>query len=91
VVREFRFAPPRRWKFDFAWPDRLVACEVEGAIWAGGRHVRGSGFQQDAEKYNEAAIRGWKVIRVTDKQINRGEALAWIKRALDGGERAILL
>ena len=25
-----RFAPPRRWRFDFAWPERFLAVEVEG-------------------------------------------------------------
>lgn len=29
-VREHRFHPTRRWRFDFAWPDEKVALEVEG-------------------------------------------------------------
>lgn len=43
-VREHRFHPARRWRFDFAWPELLFAVEVEGGIWTGGRHNRGSGF-----------------------------------------------
>src|SRR5690606_39740371 len=38
-VREYRFHPERRWRFDFAWPDLRVAAEVEGGIHIGGRHV----------------------------------------------------
>ena len=44
-IREHRFAPPRRWRFDYAWPDRRLALEVEGGTWTGGRHVRGRGYE----------------------------------------------
>jgi hypothetical protein len=27
-VEEYRFAPPRRWRFDLAWPERMLAVEV---------------------------------------------------------------
>lgn len=33
--REYTFAKPRRWRFDFAWIDDMVAAEVEGGIWSG--------------------------------------------------------
>lgn len=32
-TREFRFQSDRRWRFDFAWPLRRFAVEVEGGIW----------------------------------------------------------
>jgi hypothetical protein len=80
--REVRFHPTRRWRFDQAWLEYKVACEVEGGTWAGGRHVTGSGFERDCSKYNEAAILGWLVIRVTGKHIANGKALVWIRRAL---------
>ena len=64
-VREFRFAPPRRWRFDFAWPTKKVALEVEGlAFHYGGRHQRVDGFCNDAEKYESALSDGWRVYRV---------------------------
>lgn len=89
---EHPFAPPRKWRFDFAWslaprlgrPNRLkVALEVEGGVWTRGRHTRGKGFIADMAKYNEAAIRGWKVIRVTPQQLCTLETVALIKRALN--------
>lgn len=80
--REFRFHPTRRWRFDFCWPQRRVALEVEGGIWTRGRHSRGGGMKADAEKYNEAALLGWTVIRVCGDHVRSGEALAWIERAL---------
>jgi very-short-patch-repair endonuclease len=80
--REYRFDPKRRWRFDFAWPLGTVAMEVEGGSWVGGAHTRGAHFEQDAEKYNEAALAGWLVLRVTPRQIDSGQAIEWIKRAL---------
>lgn len=68
-VAEFRFAPPRRWRFDYAWPADRVALEVEGGVWTQGRHTRGSGFVKDMEKYNAAAALGWRVLRTTPTQL----------------------
>ena len=73
--REYRFHPTRRWKFDFCWPSKMVAVELEGGTWTGGRHTRPVGFEQDCEKYNEAAIMGWKVLRFTVNMVRSGEAL----------------
>lgn len=64
LVVEYRFDPVRRWRMDFAWPDKLVAVEVHGAVFRGGRHVRGSGFLNDREKMNTALSRGWRVLEV---------------------------
>lgn len=89
-VREWRFAPPRQWRFDFAWPELMVALEVEGGIWVkpregeqgGGGHNRGKAFLDDMEKYSEAAIRGWMVLRVDTNAVKNGKALELILRAL---------
>lgn len=80
--REHRFHPTRRWRFDFAWPDHLIACEVEGATWSGGRHTRGAGFEADCEKYNEACLLGWRVLKVTGAMVRDGRALDVVERAL---------
>lgn len=70
LVPEFRFHPKRKWRFDFCDPARMVAIEIEGGVWSGGRHTTGYGFIADCDKYNEATMMGWKVIRITTKQIN---------------------
>ena len=80
--REHRFHPTRRWRFDLAWPDRLLAAEVEGGVYSQGRHTRGSGYVKDCEKYSEAAILGWRVLRFPTQTIPSGEAVAMIERAL---------
>ena len=66
---EYRFAPPRRWRFDVSWPLLGLALECEGGVWTGGRHTRGTGFVKDMEKYNEAARLGWTVIRCQPKNL----------------------
>lgn len=80
--QEFVFAYPRRWRFDFAWPEYLLAVEVEGGSYIGGRHSQGAGFHRDCEKYNEALLQGWRVLRVTPAHITSGEAIHWVERAL---------
>ena len=67
--REYRFHPVRKWRFDFAFPDKKVAIEAEGGSWSGGRHTRGSGFIKDSEKYNEAVCMGWRVLRYTTSTV----------------------
>lgn len=66
---EFRFETKRRWRFDRAHLESRTAIEIEGGVWSGGRHTRGSGFVGDCDKYNEAALQGWTVFRLTSKQI----------------------
>lgn len=80
--REHRFKPGRRWSLDFAWPGQRVAVEVEGGVWSEGRHTRGKGFIDDCNKYNEATVMGWKIIRVTSEHIDNGKALEWTRVAL---------
>lgn len=85
--REYQFAKPRRWRFDFAWPFdggpfAGFAVEIEGGTWAKGRHTTGAGFAKDCEKYNEAALRGWIVLRFTGDDVKSGRALEMTKRAL---------
>ncbi len=78
-AREYRFHPRRRWRFDFAWPLYRVAVEVDGGIYSRGRHVRGSGFEKDAEKRNAAVIAGWQVLHFTPRQIKSGSAVRLIE------------
>lgn len=81
---EHRFWPGRRFRFDFAWPALMLACEVEGGTWVSGRHSRGKGYEADCIKYAEAVLRGWKVIRVTSQMVERGDALILLRRAIEG-------
>lgn len=81
-VREFRFHETRKWRFDFAWPEHLISLEIDGATWTGGRHTRGSGYEADAEKLNEAAVLGWRVFRATRGMVKSGYALRLLESVL---------
>jgi very-short-patch-repair endonuclease len=79
---EYVFHPTRKWRFDLSWPDRKLAVEIDGATWTNGRHVRGAGVEKDCEKFSEAAILGWRIVRVTSGMVASGAALGLIERAL---------
>lgn len=81
-MREYRFSTQRRWRFDFAWPDYLLAVEVEGGGWSGGRHTRPKGFAQDLQKYSEALAGGWTVYRCDKALIDSGRAIEVIAKLL---------
>lgn len=86
-AEEHYFAKPRRWRFDFAWPDRMLAVEIEGGTHSGGRHTRGSGYAADCEKYNAAAIQGWHVLRFTSDHLREvlgdSPAMVQLRRAIE--------
>ena len=83
ATEQYAFARPRRWRFDLAWPARMVAVEIDGGTWSAGRHVRGAGYEADCIKLAEAACRGWTVIRVTGGMVLDGRALALVQRLLE--------
>ena len=88
--REYRFAPPRRWRADFMVPygNAEILIEIDGGGYVAGRHSRGAGMEKDAEKQSAAAILGYRVIRATPKQVEDGRCLSWIRQALGLEEQA---
>lgn len=81
-VQEHRFHATRKWRFDLAWPERMIAVEVDGGVWSGGRHTRGAGFVADCEKVNEATAMGWRVFRFPTPHVSDGSAIAILRRVL---------
>lgn len=73
-VREFVFFPGRRWRFDFAWPEAKLFVEIDGGIWARGRHSRPSGIMGDMEKFNAAAMLGWLGLHFTPEDVKSNHA-----------------
>lgn len=76
--QEYQFHPTRKFRFDFAWPELMIAVEIEGAVWRRGRHTRGAGYTKDLEKYNLATKFGWKVYRFESKAVTSGRAIAFM-------------
>lgn len=82
VTREHVFHPPRRFRFDFAWTDLMVAIEVDGGEWVQGRHNRGAEMAKAAEKRALANLDGWTVYTVTGKMVRDGRAASIAYRAV---------
>lgn len=76
--REYEFHPTRKWRFDFAWPEEMIAVEVEG--W--GRHQKRDGFEADIEKYNTAVYCGWALYRFNGKMVRDGRAIDFMRTVL---------
>ncbi len=70
--REYKFCEDRRFRFDFAIPDHMLAIEVDGGTWSGGRHTSGVGFRNDCVKTNLAVLHGWRVLRFTADMVRDG-------------------
>jgi hypothetical protein len=81
-VREHVFHRPRKWAFDFAFLEAKLAVECEGSGRGGGRHRSYTGFAADCEKYNQAVLDGWRILRFTHKMIDSGYAIYCIEEAL---------
>lgn len=81
-VAEFVFASPRKWRADFAWPDRGVLLECDGGGWVNGRHSRGGGIEKDCEKMNRGVALGFRWLRVTPAMVRDGRALAAVEAVL---------
>ena len=69
LQREYRFAPPRRRRADFARTQARLLIEIEGGLRKRGRHLTPRGFAADAEKYPAATLQGWTVVRLVSMQL----------------------
>lgn len=81
LQREYRFHQVRKFRFDFAIPEHRIAIEMDGGVWmkGGGRHNRPAGFLKDMEKFNLAATMGWRVVRVTPRDLLTSRTLDMIR------------
>lgn len=71
IEHGYRFHPVRKWQFDFAFPEKMVAVEMEGGVFTKGGHTRGKHYTEDCDKYNEAQAMGWRVMRYTIKHLEQ--------------------
>ena len=83
-IFEHKFHDTRRWRFDLAFMDAKLAVEVEGGIWNYGRHNRASTFIKDMEKYNNACLLGWNLLRLSTDMVKNGEGVIYILKFFRG-------
>lgn len=75
---EHKFHKVRNWLFDIAFPEQMLAIEIDG--WGHRTHKR---FLEDIDKLNHARALGWTVFRVTPNQVKKGIAKEMIKELLE--------
>jgi very-short-patch-repair endonuclease len=79
---QYQIIPDRKFRWDFAWPDRKIAVEIQGGTWSGGAHSRGWGIQRDCEKNNLAVCQGWRLLYFTSDMVHSGLALSVVEGIL---------
>jgi hypothetical protein len=83
-VLEYTFHPKRKWRADIAIPSLNVLIEYEGISSRKSRHTTITGFSNDCEKYNQAQLIGWKVLRYT--VVNKSQFFTDIETLTDASQ-----
>lgn len=77
-LREFEFMTTRGFRLDYAWPDFMVAVEVQGMV-----HRIKKRFLADVEKLAYAQILGWTVLLIAGQDIRNPRGVAWLETLLE--------
>ena len=80
---EYRFCKGRKWRFDYAIPKYKIAIEQDGGLWTGGRHIRPAGYIKDMEKFNNAAMLGWVVLKFSPDELLKTNTMIIIRNTLN--------
>lgn len=76
-VKQFYPFRERRFRCDFAWPDRRVIVEVDGEA-----HRIKARFHADIEKHALLVLAGYTVLRVGGREVRSGQAVQWVRQLL---------
>lgn len=79
---EYKFHPKRNWHIDIVLKCCKFAIEIEGGATAGPGHRNIGKFLKDIEKYNEAAILGWRIMRIRPVETRNDKILDKIREYL---------
>jgi very-short-patch-repair endonuclease len=83
VEREYRWHSTRKFRFDLMVRSKRLAVEVDGGLFINGGHTRGARREYDYERDAEALAAGWKVMRVSPRQVKSGDASSWVQACPD--------
>ncbi len=79
---EFMFAPPRKFRADYCWPEAMVIVEQNGGVWRKGGHSSGLGILRDYEKSNLAQLAGYLFLVFTPQQLALDSTIQTLKVVL---------
>ena len=95
MIREHKFHPKRKWRFDVAIVSVLqsLGIEIQGGLWSGvadakRAHAMPLNIMRDYEKHNAAVVLGWKVLYFVPEQIARPDG-TWVNDGLSVIERVL--
>lgn len=69
--------PGRRYRLDFAWPEKKIAVECTGHV-----HRIKARFLADCERTCLLVLEGWRVLPASGDAIRSGSAVAWTAKLL---------
>jgi len=82
-IREFRFHPTRKWRWDYILTGQRISIEIEGGFYRGvGGHNSINGLQRDMDKQNAGVMLGWRPLRFSTADVLRGRAKAFLAEHL---------
>lgn len=59
----------RKWRWDFCWPEIMLAVEINGGIFMNGAHGNPMRILDNMDKLNHGALLGWHVLAFTPDQV----------------------
>jgi hypothetical protein len=98
-IYEYEFHPERKWRLDLLF-DGWLGLEIEGGVFGTGKpcptcgrrkvgaHSSVENMKRDVEKYNEAQILGYVVLRCLPEDVDSGAVFALVERALLEGDHS---
>lgn len=78
LERQYRWMPNRKYRADFAHPKTRLLVELDGAA----HRIKGR-FDDDIRKSQDALLCGWRLLRISTRQVRTGEAADVVRRAID--------
>ena len=75
--REYRWHPTRKFRADFALVQDGILIEIEGS-----GHRTYTRFVSDIDKYNQATLHGWRLLRCQPKQVDEGYIIDLLEEML---------
>ena len=74
----------RMWRFDFAWPDLMLAVEIDGGLWSPrSGHRSPAGLSSDRVKDAVAQLMGWTILHFTEVHWRDGDVEPLMEAAFD--------
>lgn len=80
-LEQLKFHSKRKWRFDFVLISSNIAIEIDGMY--AGRH---QGWGKDYEKQNVATMMGYRLLRFTTQEVERGKAKQFLAEWLGGSK-----